>query len=82
MADPNAKKLQDDFVEAVEALLKDKDGFQENWYSSDQLEELKKAFGKTKGLEGSIIEIGCWEGKSTCALAGEAYPEVVQAVDT
>ena len=33
-------------------------------------------------LNGAIIEIGSWEGKSTIGLAHAAYPEPLLAVDT
>lgn len=82
VADEQAKQLQDRFIASVEAYLKEKDGFTENWYSSEQLESLKGAAKKVSGLEGMVVEIGCWEGKSTCTLANTVYPEVVHAVDT
>jgi hypothetical protein len=82
VADEKAKALQDKFVADVEALLKAKDGFSENWYSAEQLQDLKAAVAKTKALKGLNIEIGCWEGKSTCLLANEVYPESIFAVDT
>lgn len=56
--------------------------FNENWYSDSQLISLRKIAKKAKGLEGRWIEIGCWEGKSTVAIANEIYPEKLDAVDT
>jgi hypothetical protein len=32
-------------------------------------------------MRGGIVEIGCWQGKSTIALARACYPEPVHAVD-
>jgi len=56
--------------------------FHENWYNDKQIEVLKDTVLKIKNLEGSIVEIGCWEGKSTIAIANICYPEIVEAVDT
>ena len=56
--------------------------FHEDWYSDRQIEELKKTINKILYLEGSIVEIGCWEGRSTIAIANMCYPELVEAVDT
>ncbi len=82
IADESDIQNQNEFIASVKALLKEKDGFNENWYSSSQLESLKEALAKVKNLEGDIVEIGCWEGKSTCALANEVEREMVHAVDT
>jgi glycosyltransferase involved in cell wall biosynthesis len=73
---------QNSFISKVEALLKEKDGFSENWYSSSQLESLKDAVRRTLDLEGDTVEIGCWEGKSSCAIANEIAPKRLLAVDT
>jgi len=56
--------------------------FNENWYSSSQLVNLTKLYDNVKNLKGNIIEIGCWEGKSTIALANSCYPEVLLCNDT
>lgn len=56
-------------------------GFNENWYSQEQLQLLQATVRRVRYLEGRIIEFGCWEGKSTCALALAADPEMVYAVD-
>jgi SAM-dependent methyltransferase len=82
IASPQAIELQNNFVEAVKKFMAEHNGFTDNWYSAEQLQSLVKAYDLTKGLTGFIIEIGCWEGKSTCALANAAYPESVLAVDT
>ncbi len=54
----------------------------ENWYSNSQIVELLKVANMAKQLNGIFIEIGCWEGKSTVALANEIYPLILNAVDT
>jgi hypothetical protein len=56
--------------------------FNDNWYSNDQLHNLEALAKQVKGKEGTIIEIGCWEGKSTVALAKTFYPEVLVCNDT
>ena len=35
-----------------------------------------------KDLEGAVVEIGCWEGRSTVVIANAYYPETVTAIDT
>ena len=49
--------------------------FHEDWYSSQQCLDLERLLEGVKNLAGSIIEIGCWEGKSTVSLANKCYPE-------
>ena len=56
--------------------------FIEDWYSSSQIENLIELVKKIKNLEGDIIEIGCWEGKSTISIANTCYPENLICNDT
>lgn len=56
--------------------------FHENWYGDEQLKNLVSLIPKVKHLNGNIIEIGCWEGKSTIGLTNASYPEYVIANDT
>ena len=56
--------------------------FHENWYGDTEICELQHAVERVKTLDGLILEIGCWEGKSTVAIADSCYPEPVHAVDT
>jgi len=56
--------------------------FNENWYEDEQLLNLKSLAEQVKDLKGSIIEIGCWEGKSTHMLANSVYPEILICNDT
>jgi len=51
--------------------------FNEDWYSDTQCIEVRKLVSHVKELKGSIIEIGCWEGKSTHNIANECYPETL-----
>lgn len=55
--------------------------FHEDWYYDSQLDELQKAVKSVANLPGAILEIGCWEGKSTIALTKAAYPESVICID-
>lgn len=56
--------------------------FTENWYEDEQIELLKGVCKVVKGLEGAVIEIGCWEGKSTIAIANTLPDDTLIAVDT
>jgi hypothetical protein len=55
--------------------------FHEKMYSDEQLSYLVRQVNQVKSLDGMIVEIGCWEGKSTIAIANACYPEMVTAVD-
>jgi len=56
--------------------------FNENWYTDSQLDKLKHLYESVRHLEGNIIEIGCWEGKSTIGLANQCFPETLICNDT
>ena len=56
--------------------------FNEDWYNNNQAENLAGLTKEVKNLTGSIIEIGCWEGKSTSYLANSVYPEILICNDT
>jgi beta-1,4-mannosyl-glycoprotein beta-1,4-N-acetylglucosaminyltransferase len=56
--------------------------FNENWYSASQLDEITNLAKSVGHLQGAVLEIGCWEGKTTIALANSVYPDVVTAVET
>jgi len=53
----------------------------ENWYSDEQLGDLCRLYGEVRGYPGLIVEFGCWQGKSTVALANACYPDRIYAVD-
>lgn len=82
IASPQAIQLQNDFIAKVESALRQRDGFKDNWYSEQQLKDLWDATRIVPNSHGHVIEIGCWEGKSTCTIANSLYPEIVNAVDT
>lgn len=71
------------FIIKCSSFLTPRDAmFHENWYSSGQLKELIATYDLVRHLEGAILEIGCWEGRSTVALAKACDPELLVAVDT
>ncbi len=56
--------------------------FTEDWYGEEEIEYLIEQVNKVKHLQGAVIEIGCWEGRSTHNLANEIYPEILICNDT
>lgn len=56
--------------------------FTEDWYFPEDCQALTAIAQATNHLDGAVIEVGCWEGKSTIALATAVHPAFVQAVDT
>ena len=56
--------------------------YQEDWFGEPSRDALAQLYSLVADLEGDIIEVGSWEGRSTVALANAAYPAVVHAVDT
>jgi hypothetical protein len=62
---------------------RDKPGFTENWWPIGKRERTVAALNLARPVlgDGTCIEIGCWEGRSTCVLAREVHPYVLHAVD-
>jgi hypothetical protein len=56
--------------------------FHEQWYSESELARLEAAVRFIRPLKGDIVEVGCWEGRSTAVIANACFPEPVAAVDT
>jgi len=56
--------------------------FNEDWYSADQCNNLIKLIISVNEIKGSVIEIGCWEGKSTICIANACYPDNLICNDT
>lgn len=54
--------------------------FHEDWTNGDHCRFLS-LIAQQAPEEGAIVEIGCWEGRSTVALANAVYPRDVIAVD-
>lgn len=64
----------------MDATQQTKPTFTENWYSDAQC-ALLEAAAQMAPDDGAIIEVGCWEGKSTIALARAITPRRVYAID-
>lgn len=56
--------------------------FNEEWFGESSQQVLASLVNKVSNINGQIIEIGSWEGRSTCALANAAFPRKIHAVDT
>jgi len=56
--------------------------FNEDWYSNSQCKDLVDLVSFVSNLDGAVIEIGCWEGKSTINIANTCYPSTLICNDT
>lgn len=56
--------------------------FHENWFGEASQEAVEGLVKMTSHLDGNVVEVGCWEGRSTLAIARACRPAVVHAVDT
>ncbi len=56
--------------------------FNEDWFCEASQFWLAQLFRTVRRLDGDVIEVGSWEGRSTLALANAVWPEMVHAVDT
>lgn len=56
--------------------------FHEQWYNDHQLMMVWKTYDRVAHLSGAIIEIGCWEGKSSVALCNYIFPHILICIDT
>jgi hypothetical protein len=56
--------------------------FKENWFGPASCVALDKLAKSVLRVSGEIIEVGSWEGRSTCVLANAVWPLNVHAVDT
>ena len=56
--------------------------FHEEWYVGEQNAYLSALAMEWTPPNGAIVEIGCWEGKSTTCLAQTMAPREIIAVDT
>lgn len=54
--------------------------FHENWYTPEQAAAI--GYLARHAPEGAMVEIGCWEGRSSVALAQCIAPRVLHCVDT
>lgn len=56
--------------------------FTEDWFSEASQVALGLLFDRVRDLNGAVVEVGCWEGRSTVALANACHPAALHAVDT
>jgi beta-1,4-mannosyl-glycoprotein beta-1,4-N-acetylglucosaminyltransferase len=54
--------------------------FVENWYDEGQLDYVSH-LATLAPQEGAMVEIGCWEGRSTAAIAQTIAPRLLHCVD-
>lgn len=56
--------------------------FIEEWFGPASQEALADLYELVRPLDGDVVEVGCWQGRSTIALANACWPDLVHAVDT
>jgi predicted O-methyltransferase YrrM len=56
--------------------------FDEEWFGPASQKAVAGLVARTRALPGEVVEIGCWQGRSTIAIARAAWPKIVHAVDT
>lgn len=54
----------------------------ENWFDTPSQNALADLVRDVADVDGLLVEIGSWEGRSTIAMANAAYPRCVKAIDT
>jgi hypothetical protein len=55
--------------------------FHEEWIHETVLESLQGLVRATEGVNGAVMEFGCWEGRSLVSIAHAAGERLVHAVD-
>jgi predicted O-methyltransferase YrrM len=56
--------------------------FTERWFCEESQSALEGLYRTVADLDGAVIEVGSWEGRSTLALSKACYPHTLHAVDT
>ena len=56
--------------------------FTEDWFGEASQKALARLFRSVRLIDGDVVEIGSWEGRSSVALATAAAPAIVRCVDT
>jgi predicted O-methyltransferase YrrM len=57
-------------------------GFTEEWFCQASQDALAELVRIVEPLDGLLIEVGAWEGRSTVAMANAAYPRLLHSCDT
>lgn len=57
-------------------------GFTEDWFCQESRELLARLVRSVVDVDGLIVEIGSWEGRSSVTLAHAAHPRIIECVDT
>jgi predicted O-methyltransferase YrrM len=55
--------------------------FHENWFGKPKQKRLQQALDACKAQHGEVMEVGCWEGRSTIMIANHFHPATVHCVD-
>ena len=73
-----------DFIQAARAARNARAGvtFTEDWFAEEMCVILGDIARETFDLDGLVVEVGAWEGKSTIALANAMHPQMIHTVDT
>lgn len=69
-------------AEVMSAPNQQVDRFGEQWFAPTSCKAVSHLVHETNHLDGRVIEIGSWCGRSTVHIAHAAYPTVIHAVDT
>jgi len=56
--------------------------FHEEWFHTASQDAVADLVRQVADIPGAIVEIGAWEGRSTCAIANAAWPRIVDTCDT
>jgi predicted O-methyltransferase YrrM len=57
-------------------------GFTEEWFGPASQAVLVGLVASVADVDGLLVEVGSWQGRSTCVMANAATPRHVEAVDT
>ncbi len=56
--------------------------YTEDWFGPASQQALADLYEKVRLVDGDVVEVGCWQGRSTVALANACWPDLLHAVDT